>query len=234
MSEQKLRVMAVGAHAADMELTCGALLAKYARRGHQVTLLHLTPGEKGHPTLSAREYAAQKIEEANLAGQTLGATVRFMRYQDALLPHTDEVSLAVCDVIREVKPDIVITHWMGSIHKDHRNAHFIVNDAILYAALPAIERKEPAHRVRGLFYAENWEDMEKFTPEVYVDVSETFDTWLEAINKYELVRGRISNFRYLDYYKALAVMRGCLSGFQYAETFMAPWLKTGTSQLLPL
>lgn len=34
--------------------------------------------------------------------------------------------------------------------------------------------------------------------------------------------GSISNFRYLDYYKALAVIRGCLSGSKYAVGMMRP------------
>lgn len=48
-------ILAVGAHAGDMELTAGAALIKHARQGDRVVLLHLTLGEGGNPsTLPSR------------------------------------------------------------------------------------------------------------------------------------------------------------------------------------
>lgn len=221
MSERR-RLLAIGAHAGDMEFTAGAVIAKYTAAGHGAFLLHLTPGEKGHPLLGPADYARQKIEEAQRAAAVLGAEVRFLPYRDAELPLNEEVKLAICDVIREVKPDIVITHWGGSIHPDHERTYLNVRDALLYAALPGIPRPLPPHRVRGVYYAENWEDPYGFEPEVYVDTASSFDTWLKAAAQYELFRGGVSDFRYADYYQSLAVMRGCLSGFRYACAFMRP------------
>ena len=40
------------------------------------------------------------------------------------------------------------------------------------------------------------------------------------MRRYAFVRGETSSFPYLDYYKALAVIRGAESGFRYAESFM--------------
>src|SRR5690349_6090516 len=57
-------VLAVGAHAGDMELTAGAVLAKARREGARVVLLHLTLGEGGNPRLSPEAYGAQKRREA--------------------------------------------------------------------------------------------------------------------------------------------------------------------------
>ena len=59
-----MRILALGAHAADQELSAGMILAKYARAGHQVTILSLTAGEKGHPLLGPNEYRNQKVREA--------------------------------------------------------------------------------------------------------------------------------------------------------------------------
>lgn len=42
-------ILAIGGHAGDMDLTAGAVIAKYTQAGHKATFLHLTPGEKGHP-----------------------------------------------------------------------------------------------------------------------------------------------------------------------------------------
>ncbi len=54
----KRTILAVGAHAGDMELTCGALLAKQRRAGDRIVLLHLTLGEGGNTKLSPEAYGA--------------------------------------------------------------------------------------------------------------------------------------------------------------------------------
>ena len=215
-------VLAIGGHAADMEFTAGALVAKYTRAGARAVFLHLTAGEMGHPRLSGQEYARQKDEEAHKAAQVLGAEARFLPYADASLPCNDEVAYQIADVIREVRPHVVLTHWRGSFHSDHVNAHDNTTRALFLAALPAIERTHPPHSPGAVLFPENWEDMEGFDPNLYVDIDDVYDQWLEAANQYELFRGGISSFRYRDYYQALAIMRGCLSGYSRAVALMRP------------
>ena len=154
------------------------------------------------------------------AAKHLGAEAEFLSYPDAEIPFNDEASFAVCDVIRKFKPAIVVTHWSGSWHKDHQNCHAIVRDAIFYAGLSAISRENPAHSVGKLFYAENWEDIANFQPDTYLDISGVYEKWLEACNFFPMWRGE-TGFRYNDYYRSLAVMRGALSQFQYAVTLMS-------------
>lgn len=219
---EKHKIMVVGAHAADAEIMAGAIVAKYTQAGHEAVLVHMTPGEKGHKTMPPEEYAKQKKEEGEKAAQILGAKAIFMPYKDAELPLNDEVKYRLCDVIRAEKPDVLITHWKGSIHKDHEYTYHIVQDAIFYAALPAIKRELPAHGCYTQYFAENWEDPKGYLVDTYLDITDSYDIWLKAAREYELFSGNISNFRYLDYYQALAVMRGCLSGNKYAVGMMRP------------
>src|SRR5205085_12342452 len=97
-------VLAIGGHAADMEFTAGALVARYTRAGARAVFLHLTAGEMGHPRLSGEEYARQKVEESQQAAQVLGAEARFLPYVDASLPRDDEVAYQLADVMREITP----------------------------------------------------------------------------------------------------------------------------------
>jgi len=223
-SEKRLHVLALGAHAADQELSAGMVLAKYAQAGHRVTILSLTPGEKGHPTLSAEDYAAQKRREAEECAAILGAETVILPYGDATLEATEAIKFEVADLIREWKPDVLITHWENSIHKDHQNAHIIARDALFYAALKRIERERPAHWIPRVYYSENWEDMDGYVPDVYVDTTDVFDRYCEALSRFELWNGG-TGWPYADYYKSLARMRACL-GFgmrgQYAATLMRP------------
>ena len=216
------RVLAIGGHAADMEFSAGAVIAKYTAAGAHAVLLHLTAGEMGHPRLSGEAYAVQKIDEAHRAAKILGGEARFLPYPDAGLPRNDEVAYQIVDVIREVRPDVVITHWRGSFHSDHNNCHHNTVQALFYAALPSIVRAHPAHTPAQLYFAENWEDMDDYAPDTYLDTTDVHERWLEAAGQYELFSGSVSGFRYRDYYQSLAVMRGCLAGFERAVTLMRP------------
>jgi LmbE family N-acetylglucosaminyl deacetylase len=214
-------VLLVGAHAADMEFTAGAIAAKYAQAGWRVVLLHCTLGERGHPTLSAAAYADQKRREALEAARRLGAEARFLGYPDGELPEDDTVALALADVIREVRPTVVVTHWAGSIHQDHTRTAHNTERALFLAGLRTLERERPAYEVDRLYYAENWEDPDGYRPDVYVDTTAVHETWRQAASCYEIFRGA-AGFRYGDYYESLAVMRGCLAGCARAVALMRP------------
>lgn len=208
-------ILAIGAHAGDMELTCGALLLKEAQRGDRVVLLHLTLGEAGNPKMSAADYAAQKKREATEAGVALGAEVMFAPYRDGELPDNEEARRYVANVMRQVKPALVITHWRNSIHKDHAAASAIARDAVLLASVG-----DGAWRgIRGVWYADNWEDADGFAPYIYVDVTGILPQWRDAAAKYEFVRGGISPFPYLNYYTALATVRGAIAQKEHAVAF---------------
>src|SRR5581483_8519245 len=214
---QQRTILAVGAHAADADLTMGALLAHQKKLGDRVVILHMTLGEAGNPNLAPAAYAEQKRREAEAAAKDLGAEVLFAPYADAMLPNDEKAREYVTEVIRQVRPTYVITHWKNGWHKDHRNTSAIVTDAAFMAELEAVKTEHPAWRgIRAVYYAENWEDAEGFVPYVYVDVSDVFDQWSKAIREYEMVRGGISPFAYFDYYTSLARMRGALAGHKYA------------------
>jgi LmbE family N-acetylglucosaminyl deacetylase len=214
---QHRTILAIGAHAADMELTAGPILAHQKLLGDRIVILHLTLGEAGNPKLARSKYAEQKRREAEAAAKSLGAEVIIGPYFDALLPNDDAARRYVADVIRQVKPTYVITHWKNSIHKDHSATSAIVQDALLWTELEAVKTDHPAYRgVRGLYYADNWEDAEGFRPYLFIDVSDAFDQWKQAIRAYEMVRGGISPFAYFDYYTSHLRELGALAGRKYA------------------
>jgi LmbE family N-acetylglucosaminyl deacetylase len=219
-SRPQRTILAIGAHAGDMELTTGALLIKQHKAGDKIVILHMTLGEGGNAKLSPAAYGAQKRREALAADSIIGAAVIFAPYRDGELPDDEAVRLYVADVIRQVKPTYVLTHWKKSIHKDHSRTSAIVQDAVLLASLEGVVTKNPAHRgIRGIWYADNWEDAEDFQPYIYVDVSGEMDQWKDAVTKYEFVGGSISSFHYLDYYSALAITRGAIVQKQRALAF---------------
>jgi LmbE family N-acetylglucosaminyl deacetylase len=213
-------ILAIGAHAGDMELTAGAVLIKQRKLGDRIVILQMTLGERGNPRLSPSVYGAQKRREALAADSVIGAETIFAPYRDGEIPNDESARRYVADVIRTVKPAYVITHWSRSIHKDHANTSLIVKDAVLLASLDGVVTQHPSHHgVRGIYYTDNWEDAESFSPYIYVGVSDEIAQWRDAVTRYEFVSGRISSFRYLEYYEALSTVRGAVSAKGRAVAF---------------
>ena len=86
-------ILAIGAHAGDMELTTGALLIKQHKAGDRIVILHMTLGEGGNPKMSPALYGAQKRREALAADSAIGAETIFAPYKDGELPNDEAVRL---------------------------------------------------------------------------------------------------------------------------------------------
>ena len=202
-------ILAIGAHAGDAELTMGPLLTAERTRGTRVVILDLTLGERGHPTLSVAEYAAQKRREATAVAAAIGAELEVGPWQDAEIPNDEAARRWVAAVIRRVRPTLVLTHWKESMHRDHSATSAIVRDAVLLAALPGVSGVEGRpHRGVTVWYAENWEDATDFSPYVYVGVdSSSWARWRSAVSTFEFARGA-TGFPYIEYYDALGRVRG--------------------------
>lgn len=213
-------ILAVGAHVGDMELTAGGVLATCAVQGGRIFTLALTAGEKGVPAgRDVAEYRVQKCAEAEAFAGMLGGTAQVLDYPDGLLADDNEARMKVCDVIRAVKPDIILTHHSRSMHKDHAACHRIVQDAWFYAATPGFVRKDPAHFAK-ICFTENWEDAVGFKPYLYKEVSrEGFELWQKAVQTQWFVTGSTS-FPYYEYYSHLKRLRGIEARKAYAETYM--------------
>lgn len=217
-----MHLVALGAHCGDVELQVGAIAHKYAKAGHQVTFVHLTAGEKGNPpNVSVEDYREQKIRESEKAAEVLGVNTITLDYKDAELTFNDEIITRVATLMRKLKPNVVVTHWENSIHPDHALCPRIVQAAQLKAGLPGFDLEGLPPHYYGIYHSENWEDMEGYEPDIFIDVSEEFDTYLEAISQYWFVMNS-SSFRYYDYYTALGTVRGCVNRTRYAQTLKFP------------
>lgn len=214
------KILAIGGHVGDMELTCGGIMAECVVQGGSIVTLALTGGEKGTPQgMTASEYRVQKEEEAQAFAKILGGSAYVLPYADGELPDNEEVRFAVCDIIRREKPDMILTHFQGSMHKDHTNCSKIVQDAWFYAAIGGFERELPRHFAQ-LYFAENWEDARGFKPYIYYGISEEgFKLWEEAVQTHWFVTGSTS-FPYFEYYSHLKRLRGIEARSPYAECFM--------------
>ncbi len=175
-----LDVLAVMAHPDDAELLCGGALVKSADSGERTGILDLTAGELG--SRGSREL---RRREAERAAEVLGLSIR----REAGLPdgnirNTGESRLKVAHLIRELRPRVVVTHWLEGRHPDHREAAQLVYDAAFLAGLRNLEAPgepfRPHKVVHALAFREGVPD-----PTFVVDISDSFERKLEALDCYQ-------------------------------------------------
>ena len=213
-------VIAVGGHIGDMELTAGPTLAKVVLEGGRAIIIDCTYGERGHPTLAPSVYREQKLHEARHFAEAIGAELVTLDYSDGFLPDAEEVAEQIAEVIREAKPDLLITHWTNSMHRDHERAAQAALRAAFLASIPIEEIDAPRHSVPRILFAENWEDMEGFEADTFFEIpEEAYQRWRAGIDEHAFARGETYGFRFIDYYSALMQVKGCLAGVPRAAAF---------------
>ena len=172
------RALAIGAHPDDIEFGCGATLAKWAAAGCRVTLLVLTDGSKGTwepDTDPMALLATRQLEQKNAASALGAAGVHFLGRVDGELVEGREEQAAICEIIRTVRPDVVLGHdpWKRyRIHPDHRRAGWLTLDAIVAARDPHFFPEQPVAPHRPA-YALLFEAEE-------VDHLESVDAWIDT------------------------------------------------------
>ena len=126
-----MNILAVGCHPDDLEIGCGGTLAKYAKQGHQVVMCHVANGYMGHAVIMPEELRAIRTEEAEAAGLKLRAReVINLDIPDLEVDSQDKaLVIKMIDVVRRVKPDIIITHGPEDYMKDHVEVSRLVFDA---------------------------------------------------------------------------------------------------------
>lgn len=156
------RALSISAHPDDSELQAGATLAKWAAAGCEVSIVVCTDGSKGtwNPDADLSELIETRQQEQRDAAQALGATgtVEFCGWVDGELEPSRANVGRLVSWIRQLRPTIVLTHdpWKRyRLHPDHRNAGFMVTDAVVAARDPHFfPELGPHHRPEELWYFE--------------------------------------------------------------------------------
>lgn len=178
----KLDILAIGAHPDDVEMSCGATIAKEIAAGKVVGILDLTRGELG-----TRGSAEIRSKEAKEAARILGVKVREnLGLSDGFFQNTKEAQLAVIRMIRKYRPEVVLCNAVEDRHIDHGKGSKLSSDACFLSGLRRIETEldgesQQAWRPRHVYHYIQWKELE---PDFVVDVSGYMDKKLEAVFAY--------------------------------------------------
>ncbi len=137
MSEERLRILVIGAHPDDPDFVCGGTALLWADAGHVVKFLSTTSGDTGHHAIGGIELARRRLAEARSSAAIAGV----VEYQ-ILDNHTGELEPTVAHrrvlirLIREFVPDLVLSHRPNDYHPDHRATGQLVMDASYILTVP--------------------------------------------------------------------------------------------------
>ncbi len=217
-----MRVLAVGAHPDDLELLCGGTLAKYAQKGHDVTMAVATNGEVGSMTLPKEEIAAVRKAEAEEAATVIGANFVWMGYPDEFLFACEETRLAFINLMRRARPDVVITHAPTDYHPDHRTTGETCWDIRVMTTVPNIKTEYPVCEIiPEILYMDTIAGI-NFEPGQYVDITESFELKRKMLACHRSQGGWLESqygMTYLEFMEQVARFRGLQCGVRYAECF---------------
>lgn len=233
-----MRILAVGAHPDDLEFQCGGTLAKYTVRGHKVIMCHVCNGNKGHFQIPLDELARIRREESKKAAKIIGAESLALDIDDLDVYRDRETTLKFVDLIRQTKPDIIITHSPDDYMLDHTVTSRLVFDASFIATVPYPKTKHKYfERVVPIYYMDNLNGI-NFSPTEYVDITETIQTKKRMASQHQSQLKWLKehdNVDVIDFIDIISKFRGLQSGVTYAEGFrrLIAGLRNTTTRLLP-
>jgi bacillithiol biosynthesis deacetylase BshB1 len=179
----KLDILAIGAHPDDVELGCGATIAKEISLGKKVGILDLTRGELG-----TRGSAKIRDIEASNAAKILNVSVREnVAFSDGFFMNDKKHQLEIIKIIRKYRPTIVLCNAIDDRHIDHPKGSNLVSDACFLAGLIKIKTKlngenQAAWRPKQVYHYIQWKNIE---PDLVIDVTGFIDIKLKAVLAYK-------------------------------------------------
>lgn len=212
----------LGAHPDDVELAAGGTIVQSVRDGLTVGMVDLTRGEMG-----TRGTPATRRRESQAAARILGASFREqLDLGDGNLRTGRDEELAIIEIIRSARPQLVFAPYPDDRHPDHTRAGRLITDASFYAGLRQLETGAQPHRPQSvIYYLQNY----LLPPSFVVDTTKAWKTKMRAVAAYKSQfhdpkskepNTFISDPKFLEMIEARGKHFGALIGAAYGEAFV--------------
>jgi LmbE family N-acetylglucosaminyl deacetylase len=211
-----LRLLIIGAHPDDADYHAGGLAAYYAAAGHKVCMVSTTNGSAGHHKLRGLVLVERRRAEAAAAGAVIGADYHVLDHPDGELEPTVEVRREIIGLIRQFRPDLVLTHRPNDYHPDHRYTSQLVQDAAYLITVPAIVPDVPHLSCDPViaYMPDPFKKPYPFQPDVAIDVGPVLDKIVGMLDCHES-----------QFYEWLPYNRGELDQVPKDEEKRRSWLR---------
>lgn len=178
-------ILAFHAHPDDTEIFAGGTLAHLHALGHRIVIATMTPGDCGSHEMPPEETAAVRRAEAAASARRIGAEYLCAEFRDLAVFSDDPSRRRVTEVLRRVRPDLIITASPIDYMADHEAASELVRDSCFCAPMPnyrtgATDAAPPVPAIPHLYFTDPMGGVDRegrpVVPDFLVEVSATFET----------------------------------------------------------
>ncbi|MBL7074873.1 PIG-L family deacetylase [candidate division KSB1 bacterium] len=202
LPQDKMSILAIGAHPDDIEIGCAGTLIKYSRAGHRVYLLVMTSGGLGG------EDEVRRQEQAVSKGILGAEELYWGGYRDTEISVDVPTISRVEEVLKRVSPDFIFVNFTDDTHQDHRNLAQITVTASRYT--------------RNVLFYET-PTTQNFSPNVYVDISECLEDKIKSLQAHnsQVLKTNIEGLSIVEVARSSANFRGVQARVKFAEAFQS-------------
>lgn len=178
------RILSIHAHPDDAEILAGGTLSLLSARGHKITIVTMTPGDCGSNELPADEIATVRRKEAEHAAELVGADYFCAEFHDFVIFSEDSSRRQVVEILRKMRPDLILTAAPVDYMADHEVTSALVRDACFGAPIRnystgALQPAPPLAGIPHLYFMDPVggvdRDGKPVTPDFIVNVESVFE-----------------------------------------------------------
>lgn len=207
MKVKDKKVLVFVAHQDDETIGCGGTIAKWSKQGAQVYVCFMTDGATGYEQGSGlrSDITSIRMKEAAYACHLLGVkNISTLGLPCQQIKNDKETFHKVIQKIREIKPNIVITHSSVCKHRDHKSTSELVEESCWKSTENIMEDLGRTHKVDCVLQCEILDPFEN--PDFVVDITKEYITKCEAMAVYTSQRGVIPGIE--QYLNGISLVRG--------------------------
>jgi len=218
----KKKILVISAHPDDDALGCGGTIAKFSKENASIFAVYFTDGVSARlNNKNLKKDILDRKKHSVKAAKILGINkCIFFSYPDNKLDKIPllEITQKIEKIIKEIKPEIIITHSEHELNIDHQ----IINRAVITATRP-----KPKSIIKKILLFETlssseWKFSNKknfFNPNYFVDISKTINRKISALRCYKKEMMKWPHPRSVKGVRNLAMYRGQSVGLKYVEAF---------------
>ena len=221
--------MCLMAHPDDCEFLAAGTLALLAKRGWEIHIVTMTPGDVGSMKLNPIAIADVRRKEGAKAAAVIGGHYHCLESRDLFVTFDEATLRRAITLTREIAPSLIFTHSLECYMLDHEVTARVARSASFGFAIPNIAPgpvPKGAH-VPHLYYADPIEGLDPYgwlvKPTTYVDISSVIQTKTKMLHAHASQRDWLRAHHGVDEYtramKDWGGKRGAEIGVKFAEGF---------------
>ena len=220
---------AIAAHPDDIEFVMAGTLLLLKQKGWDIHYMNLASGNCGSTEMDAQQTRITRAQEGKEAAEILGATFHPSICDDLEIVYSVALLRKLAATVREVGPDIVLTHSPSDYMEDHMNASRLAVTAAFARGMPNFQTDPPTPPVEGevtVYHAmpHGLRDglRRRIDAELYIDTTTVHDRKRRALGAHRSQKEWLDKSQGMNSYlltmDRLSLEVGKLSGqFEFAE-----------------